>query len=117
MADDYVQEDFFAVLDAAESAKRRDEALVKVDAATSDAWREEARQAVTHLAKTRESFTIDDFWTIVLKPVQAKRAGPVLRWAVDQKLIEDSGHHVRTAQVTRNSSPIIVWRSLLWTGA
>lgn len=99
-------------LDLTAARRARDAAMEQVEANADADWKDRAKIAVRYLARTKAEFISDDIWELGLeKPREARALGPIMRWAVKQGFIRDSGRMQQSAQTTCHARPMRVWIS------
>lgn len=104
-----VQLDMFA------ARKARDEAIRRVSDHAGTEWLDAAKAALVSVAKSRAEFIADQIWeTGLAKPSEARALGAVVRWALAEGVISDSGRYSKSAQPGLHCSPRKVWRSRMF---
>ena len=95
----------------------RDEGMERVDAATPTEWKETTADIILHLAQTKQTFTTDDVWERVTKPLNPRALGPVMKLAQKSGWIEPTSEFISSKRPVAHARPVRVWRSLIYTGA
>jgi hypothetical protein len=88
------------VLDPVASAAARDEGMQRAWSAADPVWKAWAGYFIWYVACTSVTFTADDVWAL----------GPVLVAMAREGLIEKTHEVHSSAQVSRNSGLVSVWR-------
>ena len=102
-------------LDLFAARKARDEAIRRVSDHAGTQWLEAAKSALVSVAKSRPEFIADQIWEAGLsKPSEARALGAVVRWALTEGIISDSGRYSKSAQPGLHCSPRKVWTSRLF---
>ena len=96
----------------------RDRALDRVAAAADQRWASAATMAVRALAESREAFTTDAVWALLLRmgasiPDEPRALGAVMRRCRDVGWIEPTDRTVLSSRPETHARPIRVWRSRL----
>lgn len=108
-----------SLLDAAESRYQQRLGEERVEAATPHEWRDRARASMRHVASTTPTFTTDQVWDHLARtyfdyqPPEPRAMSGIVRWAINQHIIEFTGQMVATARPEAHSNPKRQYRSLL----
>lgn len=98
--------------DPVEGARRRDEALARVERAAAPDVKRDAERAVRALALEREEITSDDVWErMTLLPSEPRMLGPIMKAAERRGEIEQTDRTVLSSLPQNHRRPVRVWRS------
>lgn len=107
------------VFDLVRAAKHRDQAIDEVETHADEEWVDCALTAVRATAETLEEFTTDDcahYLARVFPEVwthETRAWGAVIRKAVKEGWIVNSGRMRKSTMVSNHRRPKTVWRSLI----
>lgn len=80
----------------------------RAEAGASDEWKAYALGFIAEFSPTLKNFTTDDLWDAgMIKPLEPRALGPVLRRAVKHGLIAKTGEYRKSRY--RNCAPLTVW--------
>lgn len=92
----------------------RDEGMARVDAATDDAWKDDAADAIERLAATGRPFMSDDVWPAIGRdadpPANMRALGPIMMRAARAGRIVKTGDYRPSVRSRLAPKP-------LWVGA
>lgn len=95
-------------------------AIQQVDDNTKEEWRLAARAVIRHLAETRETFSANDFWPLMVDrdgdpwlPHIKCALGGVMLFAINRGWIVQDGMTLNTS-VTCHITKIPLWRSRIY---
>lgn len=101
--------------DPEEGARRRDEALDRVERGVGDTWMDEAIAHIIAVCETRQTFLVDDVWAAGLpRPREARAIGAAMTKARRLKLIEPTSDFKASAQPQCHRNPRRIWRSCIF---
>ena len=105
---------------AREGARRRDEAMDRVQRNAPVSWRGYAEQAIRWVAERRPELTTDPVWTVlehwqVPKPPERRALGPLMKSACVWGWLEPVDRTSKSVLPQRHKRPLQVYRSLLYT--
>jgi hypothetical protein len=105
-------------IDPAASEAGKLEGMENAEKGAPNGWIELAIETIRWLALRYPFLIADDVWARGLEhPGEARALGPCFKMAQKLGLIEPTVQFVKTGQVKRHRSPVMVWRSLLLGGA
>ena len=94
-----------------------EEALVRVDHAANDFWKETTLSIIKQLAEDMESFTTDDVWSVLdtldVSTPEPRALGALMRRAVSYGYVEPTSTFILSTRPICHRRPIKVWKSLL----
>lgn len=107
-----------SLFDAAEGSRRRDEAILRVDANAPSSWKRAALQAVRMICEKRDEFTTDEVWFIlevngVDGPHEPRAMGPIMMQAERRRWCAKTDDWRNSVRADCHARPLKVWRSLL----
>lgn len=93
-------------------------AALKFDTPAGDAFQTLALEAIRQVAQHRDTFIVDDVWTVLpcdddTKTTYGSQIGPLLRQAARSGWIRASGDAVRSGRGPTHGHHVTVWRSLI----
>lgn len=105
--------------DPEESARRREEAIRRVESNADEKWKADAFQAVASIAREQSFLTTDDVWGKVSGDGthEPRAMGAIMRQAASAELIEATERYEQSGRVACHRRPLRVWRSLVFRGA
>lgn len=102
--------------DPDESARKRDEAIERVDA-SHDEWCARTHAAIAEVARRQKTLTTDDVWALVTEdaPREPRAMGAAMRRASAAGMIQPLDEWQHTARVAAHRRPLRVWASLVFS--
>lgn len=107
------------LFDVGGAIRARDEAIDRVEAHAPDQWRTTALMIVRWIALTREQFTTDTVWQVLVNldtevPHENRAMGAVMRQAARNYWIEKTDRTRCSARPACHRRPLAIWQSLLF---
>ncbi len=102
-----------------EGIRQRDDAIARVDAHASDAWKREAMAATRAVAEQMAEFTTDPVWAVleerkVPAPHEPRAMGAIMKGAVDDGLCKRTERHKNSVRPGCHRRPMRVYESLIY---
>lgn len=94
--------------DPTAGAAARDEAMARVEAHAPREWKDEALDAVQHVADDLGEFTTSQVWVVLRRPPEGRALGPIMKKAEKLGIIEATDRFVPDPR--RHMTPTRVWR-------
>ena len=100
-----------SIFDEAASEAAKEEGMARVDRHAPPLWKETAYRVALYLARSRETFTVDDLWSYVEKPPEPRALGPLVTRMKKEGVWIETGMRVKSRIPAHHSYPIEVYRS------
>lgn len=105
------------LFDFVEAKRRKEEAIVRVDANADEDWKSVALKAVGWVAMTHITFTTDDVWLVLsgrdASTHESRALGAVMLRAAKIGYIESTDQYRPSIRPEAHQRPVKIWKSLL----
>ena len=104
--------------DPKKAARKREEAIRRVDEHAEEQWKMDALHAVKMVARQRKHFTTDAVWKVLegitdFEPAEPRAMGAVMRRAVKAGFCVITTETRESIRTSCNRRPLRIWESLI----
>jgi hypothetical protein len=100
-----------SIFNEAASEAAKEEAMARVELHAEPLWKDSAYRMAVHLARVRQTFTVDDLWSFIDKPREPRALGPLVLRLKKEGIWIETPERVKSKIPAHHQYPVTVYRS------